>query len=357
MELESADTIGRGSLVDRGDPDKLPPASEDAVRGLQNLLISMNDLTNVIQNFEAMKIAGSTACNMIGVIPEVEVDEEEETVASVKTALAKDKLNVPELVEVVQSMFKVTAQLTQLAEEGPPFDIHPSFVPKNSVLEISSFTAIGRIQSSDTEKTIISVGSGAARLCASKSEYQVNNPIIGTSFNGGSDASHQTGLEKEGSINVEEIVKSAMADYMEGGGDDAANEFYSEASGTKSITILDNKLISKDETNDKELDVEAIVQSAVEAYMECDEVDEDFVTHFAKKSEPKLGKELVVYTNEQLHDNQQKLKMNVRPKADLRWSNAFRSPFLERAVTVSCKLTPDERVMYYWLMTTYHGNE
>ncbi|KAG6437370.1 hypothetical protein SASPL_102285 [Salvia splendens] len=241
------------------------------------------------ENFEAMKIAGSTACNMIGVIPELEVDEEE-TMTSLKTALAKDQLNAPELVEVVQSMFKVTAQLTQLAEEGPPFDIHPSFVPKNS-------------------------------------GYQVNNPIIGTSFNSGSDASHQTGLEKEGCINVEKIVKSAMADYMEDGGDDAADEFYSEASGTKSIPILDNKLISKDETNDNELDVEAIVQSAVEAYMECNDVDEDFVTPFTKKSEPKLGKELVVYTNEQ------------------------------RAVTVSCKLTPDEQVMYYWLMTTYHGNE
>ncbi|KAG6390351.1 hypothetical protein SASPL_148085 [Salvia splendens] len=155
----------------------------------------------------------------------------------------------------------------------------------------------------------------------------------------------------EGCINVEEIVKSAMADYMEGGGDDAADEFYSEASGTKSIPILYNKLISKDETNDNELDVEAIVQSAVEAYMECDDADEDFVTPFAKKSETKLGKELVVYTNEQLHDNQQKLKMNIRPKADLRCSNALRSPFLERAVTVSCKLTPDERVMYYWLLT------
>ncbi|KAG6390738.1 hypothetical protein SASPL_148483 [Salvia splendens] len=229
----------------------------------------MNDVTNLIQDFEAMKIAGSTACNMIGVIPEEEVDEEE-TVASLKTALAKDKFNVLELVEAVQSMFKVTAQLTELAEEGIPFDIHPSFVSKN----ISSFTAIGRVQSSDTKKSVISVGTGAARLCASKSEYQDRNPIIGTSFNGGSSASHQTGLEKEGSINVEEIVKSVMVDYMEGGGDDAADEFYSEASGTKSITILDNKLRSNDETNicDKELDVEAIVKSAVEAYMECDEL-------------------------------------------------------------------------------------
>ncbi|KAG6430344.1 hypothetical protein SASPL_108409 [Salvia splendens] len=125
MELESADTIGKGSLVDRGDPDKLPrpstilvfeeaeteekdqwevkiegfaTASEDAVRGLQNLLLSMTDVKNLIQNFEAMKIAGATACNMIGVIPEVEVDEEE-TVASLKTALAKDKFNSPEHVQ------------------------------------------------------------------------------------------------------------------------------------------------------------------------------------------------------------------------------------------------------------------
>ncbi|XP_042058526.1 uncharacterized protein LOC121802902 [Salvia splendens] len=41
----------------------------------------------------------------------------------------------------------------------------------------------------------------------------------------------------------------------------------------------------------------------------------------------------------------------------MRCSNALRSPFLERAVTVSRKLTPDERVMYYWLMNTHHGNE
>lgn len=46
--------------------------------------------------------------------------------------------------------------------------------------------------------------------------------------------------------------------------------------------------------------MEAIVKSAVEAYMECDEVDEDFVTPFANKSEPKLGKDLVVYGNKQV---------------------------------------------------------
>ncbi|KAG6415786.1 hypothetical protein SASPL_123204 [Salvia splendens] len=133
------------------------------------------------------------------------------------------------------------------------------------------------------------------------SENQDRNTIIGTSFNGGSVASHQTGIEKEGTINVEEIVKSAVADYMEGGGDDAANEFYSEASGMKTKTNLDNKLRSKDGTNDEELDVEAIVKSAVEAYMECDVVDEDSVTPFTNKSEPKLGKDLVIHANEQLY--------------------------------------------------------
>ncbi|KAG6403458.1 hypothetical protein SASPL_135680 [Salvia splendens] len=284
-------TIHKTHIILDGDPDKLPrpsgilvfeetetaekdqwevaiegfaTTSEDAVRVLQNLLLSMTDVKNMIQNFEAMKIAGATACNMIGVIPEVEVDEEE-TVTSLQAALAKDNFNSPELVEAVKSMFKVTAQLTKLAEEGPPLDIHPSFEQKNSMAEISSFTAVGMIQSSNTEKSVISVGSKEARLCASK------------------------------------IVKSAMADYMDGGGDDAADEFYSEASGTKTKTSLDNQLRSNDETNGEELDVEAIVKSAVEAYMECDEVDEDFVTPFTDKSEPKLGEALVIYANKQLY--------------------------------------------------------
>lgn len=82
MELESGNTIGRGSVVERGDPDKLSrptsilvfeeeemqpkdqwetamegfaDASADAVRGLEQ---GCNWLT---QNVEAMKIAGSTA--------------------------------------------------------------------------------------------------------------------------------------------------------------------------------------------------------------------------------------------------------------------------------------------------------
>ncbi|KAG6391100.1 hypothetical protein SASPL_148849 [Salvia splendens] len=273
MELESTDTIGRGSLVDRGDPDKLPRPSgilvfeEEETEEKDHI----TDFKNVIKNFEAMKIAGSTACNMMGVISEVEVDEED-TVASLKTALAKDKFNTPELVDAVQSMLKVTAHLTKLAAEGPPFDIHPSFVPKNGDL--------------------------ARRIGVKQGKRSNKNELQNC------DITPQAGVNK-----------------------------------------------------DKKLDVQAIVQSAVEAYMECDEVDKDFVTPFANKSEPKLGKELVVYTNEQLHDNHKKLMMNVRPKADLRCSNALRSPFLERAIKVSCKLTPDERVMYYWLMTTYHGNE
>ncbi|KAG6400881.1 hypothetical protein SASPL_137726 [Salvia splendens] len=274
MELESSHTIGRGSLVERGDPDKLPcpsgilvfeetetaekdqwevaiegfaTASEDAVRVLQNMLLS----------------GGGWGRNS-------DISQ---------AALANDNFNSPELVEAMKSMFKVTAQLTKLAEEGPPFDIHPSFEQKNSVAEISSFTAVGMIQSSNTEKLVISVGSEEARLCASKSDKQERNNIVGT-------------------INVEEIVKSAMADYMDGGGDDAADEFYSEASGTKTKTSLDNQLRSNDETNGEELDVEAIVKSAVEAYMEC---DEDFVTPFTNKSEPKLGEALVIYANKQLY--------------------------------------------------------
>ena len=34
--------------------------------------------------------------------------------------------------------------------------------------------------------------------------------------------------------------------------------------------------------------------------MECDEVDEDFVTLFSNKSETKVGKDLVIYENEQV---------------------------------------------------------
>ncbi|XP_047946058.1 uncharacterized protein LOC125192506 [Salvia hispanica] len=157
MELESSDTIGSGSVVERGDPEKLPrpsmlvvfeaeesepkeqletameafaDASDDAVRGLENLVRSMDDLTDIIKNFEAMKLAASTACNMMGIIPEVEVGEEE-TVASMKTALAKDKLNAPELIEVVQRMIKITAQLNKLTDQGPSFELHPSFVVDN----------------------------------------------------------------------------------------------------------------------------------------------------------------------------------------------------------------------------------
>ncbi|KAG6429510.1 hypothetical protein SASPL_107562 [Salvia splendens] len=327
MELESSHTIGRRSLVERGAPDKLPrpssiivfeetettkkdqwevaiegfaTASEDAARGLHNLMLSMTDLKNMIQNFESMKIAGSTACNMIGVIPETAVDEKK-TLTSLEAALAKDKLNSPELVEAVKNMFKVTTQLTKLAEDGPPFDIHPSFEQKNAVAEISSFTAVGMIQSSNTEKSFISVGSEEARLCASKSDKQERNNMIGTSFNDISVASNQKGKEQEGTINVEEIVKSAMADYMDGGGDDAADEFFSEASATKTTPSLNNQLIINDDTNGEEIDVEAIVKSAVEAYMECDEADADFVTPFTKKSEPKLGEALVITANKQLY--------------------------------------------------------
>ncbi|KAL1559298.1 hypothetical protein AAHA92_09655 [Salvia divinorum] len=38
-------------------------------------------------------------------------------------------------------------------------------------------------------------------------------------------------------------------------------------------------------------------------------------------------------------------------------TNALHSPFYERAVKVSNKLNPDERIMFYWLMTTYNTNE
>ncbi|KAG6401223.1 hypothetical protein SASPL_138072 [Salvia splendens] len=175
--------------------------------------------------------------------------------------------------------------------------------PHTGVNKISSFMAIGRNQNLDTEKSVMSVGYRVARFCvATTNVYDRNSREIGTSFNSASSASLQTGSAKEGAINVEEIIKSAMADYMECGDDDAVDQFYLAASATKSITNSDNKLGSKDGTKDKEIDVEAIAKSTVEAFMECDEVDEDFVTTFASKSETKSGKDLVVYANEQVVD-------------------------------------------------------
>ncbi|KAG6433568.1 hypothetical protein SASPL_105182 [Salvia splendens] len=372
MELQSSHNFGRGSLVERGDPDKLPrpstiivfketettekdklevaiegfaTASEDAARGLQNLMLSMTDLKCMIQNFESMKIAGSTACNMIGVITETTVDEKE-TVTSLEAALAKEKFNSHELVEAVKNMIKVTTRLTKLADEGPPFDIHPSFQQKNGGIARRR----GVKQVDITNVNVIQNCDVTPHNGVNKSDTQERNNMIGTSFNGSSVASKQKGKEQEVTINVEEIVKSAMADYMDGGGDDAADEFCSEASATKTTPRLDNQLRINDETNGEELDVEAIVKSAVEAYMECDEDDADFVTPFTNKSEPKVGEALP-------NDRQQTFNMNIRTKTDMRCSNALRSPFLERAVSVSRKLTPDERVMYYWLMTTHHGNE
>ena len=34
--------------------------------------------------------------------------------------------------------------------------------------------------------------------------------------------------------------------------------------------------------------------------MECDEVDEDFVTPFSNKSKTKVGKDVVIYENQQV---------------------------------------------------------
>ncbi|KAL1533776.1 hypothetical protein AAHA92_33617 [Salvia divinorum] len=46
-----------------------------------------------------------------------------------------------------------------------------------------------------------------------------------------------------------------------------------------------------------------------------------------------------------------------RSRAEMKCSTALRSPFFERAVKVSNKLNPEERIMFYWLMTTHNGNE
>lgn len=50
-------------------------------------------------------------------------------------------------------------------------------------------------------------------------------------------------------------------------------------------------------------------------------------------------------------------KLKVRGRAEMKLSNAMRTPYYKRAVKVSNKLNQDERMIYYWLMTKYNANE
>ncbi|KAL1540876.1 RING-type E3 ubiquitin transferase [Salvia divinorum] len=160
-----------------------------------------------------------------------------------------------------------------------------------------SVTAIGMNNYPDTEKSYMSVGCSA----------------------------RQSDATKDNDIDVDEIVKSVVDAYMECGYDDDDKEdldSFVNHSGRK----FGNEIVCCDMSKDNAIDVEAVVKSAVNAYMECDDNDDDFVTPCLKKTESKLGNQLVVYGK-------------------------------ENVIKVSSKLKQDERIMYYWLMTTYNTNE
>ncbi|KAL1569169.1 hypothetical protein AAHA92_00680 [Salvia divinorum] len=106
-------------------------------------------------------------------------------------------------------------------------------------------------------------------------------------------------VAKDDDIYVEEIVKSVVDAYMECGYDADDKEdldSFVNYSGKK----FGNEIVCKDIIKDNAIDVDVVVKSDVEAYMECDDKDDDFVTPTLKKSETKLGNQLVVYGKENL---------------------------------------------------------
>ncbi|KAL1545519.1 hypothetical protein AAHA92_22234 [Salvia divinorum] len=166
----------------------------------------------------------------------------------------------------------------------------------------------------------------------------------------------------ENDIYVEELVKSAVDAYMECGDDDDDDdddddELSLSSWMNKSVIPVGNVQGVSEIDKDNEIDMEVIVKSAVDAYMECDDNDDNFVTPLLRKSEAKMGDQVVLHAGEQRNDGMENWKMKVRSKAEMKITNALRSPFYEREVKVSNKLNPDERIMFYWLMTTYNTNE
>ncbi|KAL1560468.1 hypothetical protein AAHA92_10675 [Salvia divinorum] len=180
-----------------------------------------------------------------------------------------------------------------------------------SLPPVSSFTTIGMSDYPDNEQAMVSVSCSARQVTGTKNE-----------------------------IYVEEIVKSVVDAYMECGDvvDDDDDELSLSSWMNKSVIPVGNIKEIRKIDKDNEIDVEAIVKSAVDAYMECDDNDDDFVTPLR-------------------NDDMENWKMKVRSKAEMKITNALRSPFYERPVKVSNKLNPDERIMFYWLMTTYNTNE
>ncbi|XP_047947485.1 uncharacterized protein LOC125193683 isoform X2 [Salvia hispanica] len=359
MEVQTG-CIGRGSVIERGDPEKLPrptkivvlevedkivenplskamvalaEAEEEATKAIQSLLNRINDAAALIENIESFRIAATTAYKMLGVVPK-NGNEDEDTLENLKQALTKEELDTPEILVVVANMMKVTNVLKKMAEVGPTFDIGFSFGRNNDqtgndivmyqaqdtnkedniidhdalngeeikcISDPTTFTTIGMNQNTDDTKSFLSIGCSA-------------RPGVGTK-----DAS-----------NVEEIVKSAIEAFMECGDDD--DDVVCLASMVNnSVTRFGNQIVSTRIDKGKAILVEPEVKNPVDAPMDFEDNEADFVTPFSKKPKPKMCNELGICDTDNPKDDAENWKLKVRARAEMKLSDAMRSPYYERA--------------------------
>ncbi|KAG6386901.1 hypothetical protein SASPL_152078 [Salvia splendens] len=385
MEVQTG-CIGRGSVIERGDPEKLPrptkivvfevenksvenPLSkamvalaeteEEATKGIQNLLNRINDVAALSENIESFCIAATTAYKMLGVVPK-KGNEDEHTFANLTQALAEEELDTPEILVAVENMLKVTNILKKLAEVGPTFDIGFSFggsngnrlsFGKHGLNDVVDQTGnnIGMYQAHDTDKEANIIDHDAIGMNKSPDDTK-SFLSIGCSARAGVGT-------KEDAINVDEIVKSAIEAYMECGDDDDDDVVCLASMVNNSGTRSGNQIVSTIIDEGKPILVEPEVKNPVDAPMDFEDNEANFVTPFSKKTKPKMGNELGIYGTDSPKDDVENWKLKVRGRAEMKLSNAMRSPYYERAVKVSNKLNQDERMIYYWLMTTYNTNE
>ncbi|XP_042059579.1 uncharacterized protein LOC121804104 [Salvia splendens] len=91
------------------------------------------------------------------------------------------------------------------------------------------------------------------------------------------------------------------------------------------------------------------VKSVIDAYKEIDMDDDDFMDS-GPVGKP-VGTEVIVY-------NANKIKtlkglMEVRTRTEKIVSHALRSPFADRPVKITNKLSKDEKESYYWILVTH----
>ncbi|XP_042063075.1 uncharacterized protein LOC121806959 isoform X2 [Salvia splendens] len=94
----------------------------------------------------------------------------------------------------------------------------------------------------------------------------------------------------------------------------------------------------------KNTNVVAEIQSVIDAYKEIDMDDDDFMDS-GPVGKP-VGTEVVVY-------NANKGRMEVRTRTEKTVSHALRSPFADRPVKITNKLSKDEKESYYWILVTH----